>query len=107
MPLVVRERDNDRLIANGEPENGTVLKFEGNWYFAPEAVDFAHLKVTERIYTCPYKGICYWIDLDSPNGARAQNIAWVYRQPKPGYEAIKDRIGFYARDTAGTNSVIE
>ena len=31
-----------------------------------------------------------------PDGATVANVAWVYDQPKPGHEAIKDRYGFYA-----------
>jgi len=100
MALIIQERATGAIIACGE-EDETAIPFEGNWYFAPEAVDMKHLRVTQRIYTCPYKGVCYWIDLDSPAG-RAQNIAWVYNNPKPGYEFIKDKIGFYARNTSGT-----
>jgi uncharacterized protein (DUF427 family) len=61
-----------------------------------------HLKITNRTYTCPYKGVCFWIDLEIPDGRVAQNVAWVYRSPKPGYEFIQDQLGFYARPTSGT-----
>jgi len=100
--FVVRERANKQVVASGV-ENDTVQEFEGNWYFNPEAVDMAHLHITERVYTCPYKGRCYWIDLESPDG-RAQNVAWTYFDVKPGYEFIKGKIAFYARNTAGTVS---
>jgi uncharacterized protein (DUF427 family) len=101
MSLIVKERFTGEIIASGV-ENETVRVFEGNWYFKPEVVNMDHLRVTERIYTCPYKGVCYWIDLETPSGERTQNIGWVYRQPKPGYEFIKDQIGLYARSTQGT-----
>lgn len=100
MKLIVNEKPSGEQIAEGEVGQ-TAQVFEGNWYFDPSAVDMNHLKVTERTYTCPYKGVCYWIDLDAPTG-KAQNIGWVYNNPKPGYENIKDQIAFYARDTAGT-----
>jgi uncharacterized protein (DUF427 family) len=103
----VKERQSGRNIAGGSPDEQCVFKFEGNWYFDPNKVDMTHLRVTQRTYTCPYKGVCFWIDLETPEGSRAQNVAWVYRQPKPGYEMIQDRIGFYARDTSGTMSVVE
>jgi len=106
MTYLVKERASGRIIARGEPDQN-VFKFEGNWYFKAEAVDLSHLKITERTYTCPYKGICYWIDLETPEGTQAQNIAWVYRDPKPGYEKIKDRVAFYTRDTTGTIPVVE
>jgi uncharacterized protein (DUF427 family) len=102
MKLTVNEKPAGTRIASGE-DGREVDVFEGNWYFDPAVVDMSHLKVTQRTYTCPYKGTCYWIDLESPTG-RAQNIAWVYNNPNPGYEHIKDRIAFYARDTAGTTA---
>lgn len=98
--FIVKNKKSGSVIASGV-ENETARAFEGNWYFKPDAVSMEHLKVTERTYTCPYKGVCYWIDLEAPDH-RAQNVAWVYRNPKPGYEFIKDEIAFYSRDTAGT-----
>jgi uncharacterized protein (DUF427 family) len=103
MSLMIKVKPSGEVIAQGE-ENQTVRPFEGNWYFAPETVDMQYLKVTERTYTCPYKGTCFWVDLDSPT-VKAQNVAWIYREPKTGYEFIKDQVGFYARDTAGTTAV--
>ncbi len=105
MKYIVKERANGSVLAEGV-EGETVRAFEGNLYFAPEAVNTEHLAVTDRIYTCPYKGVCYWIDLISPAG-RAQNVAWVYREPKTGYEFIKDQWAFYNRDTSGTQAVQE
>lgn len=103
MTLSIKIQGSGEEIATGA-DNTTVREFEGNWYFAPEAVNMQYLKVTSGIYTCPYKGQCFWIDLEAP-GVRAPKIAWVYRDPKPGYEFIKDQIGFYARKTAGTDAV--
>lgn len=88
------------IIAAGAQDEAVVI-LEGNWYFAADGVDMRYLRVTERTYKCPYKGVCYWIDLDAP-GIAAQNVGWVYRNPKRGFEAIKDRIGLYSRNTAGT-----
>jgi len=101
--LIVKERQSGAVIASGD-ENQTAREFEGNWYFTPEAVNMSWLTVTERTYICPYKGTCFWIDLETPSGFGAQNVAWVYRQPKPGYEFIQDQIGFYTRSTMGTTT---
>ena len=103
MQFTVQSRKTGEVLAQGT-DGETVRQFEGNVYFAPEAVHTEHLVVTERIYTCPYKGVCYWVDLVSPD-ARAQNVAWIYRDPKPGYEFIKDQWGFYNRDTSGTQTL--
>jgi len=101
MSITIREKDSGTTLAEAEV-GPSLAKYEGHWYFDPAAVRSDLLRVTERTYTCPYKGICYWIDIETPDGQRAQNIAWVYRQPKPGYEFITDQIGFYARATQGT-----
>lgn len=101
MVLMIKTRVEDLPVAQAE-ENDGVQVFEGNWYFAPDKVNMEHLRITERTYTCPYKGVCFWIDLELPGGETARNVAWVYRNPKPGYEFIQDRIGFYARATGGT-----
>ena len=103
MSFIVKERLTNDIIAQAE-DHSTVRVFEGNWYFAPEAVNMDHLKITDRTYTCPYKGVCFWIDLQTPDGLVAQNIGWVYNDPKPTYEFIKDQIAFYARPTSGTVS---
>ena len=102
MTLVIKDRATGAIIASGR-ENDTALEFEGNWYFAPDAVNMDYLRITDRTYICPYKGMCYWIDVLS-GGQHTRNVAWVYQNPKPGYEFIKDRIGFYARSTSGTTA---
>ncbi|RMF80266.1 MAG: DUF427 domain-containing protein [Chloroflexi bacterium] len=104
MTLTIKEKQSETIIAEGEP-NETVRVFEGNWYFAPDAVNMDKLHITERTYTCPYKGTCYWIDLETSDGKIHKNVGWVYRQPKKGYEFIKDQIAFYARNTGGTVAV--
>src|SRR5258706_7397662 len=101
MPLTIKERSTGSIIATGA-ENENVRVFEGAWYFKPELVNMEYLHVTERTYTCPYKGVCYWIDIETPDGQRAQNVGWVYRQPKSSYEFIANEIGFYARATQVT-----
>jgi uncharacterized protein (DUF427 family) len=98
MTLTIKERTTGEIIATGK-ENESAREFEGNWYFNPNVVNMDTLRVTERTYTCPYKGVCYWIDMETADGERATNVGWVYRNPKPGYEFIKDEIGFYARPT--------
>lgn len=95
MSVVIKEKSSGATLAKGEAD-ADVVKYEGNWYFAPSAVERDVLKVTERTYTCPYKGTCHWVDFAGPDGAKAKDVAWVYADPKPGHEAIKGRYGFYA-----------
>ncbi len=100
MTYVIKDRSSGEILASGIPGEDVIV-MEGNWYFAPEVVKQDYLRVTDRSYTCPYKGVCYWIDLKSPT-TRAQNIAWVYEDPKAGYSAIKGYIAFYSQNTQGT-----
>ncbi len=100
MDYVIKERSSASVIAAAH-EGETMIILEGSWYFAPEQVNMDVLRVTERTYTCPYKGVCHWLDLESPDG-RAQNVAWIYADPKRGFEKIKGLVGFNSHDTAGT-----
>jgi uncharacterized protein (DUF427 family) len=101
----ILDNQSDQAIAQGSLDQN-VLAFEGNYYFDPDNVDMGNLVVTERIYTCPYKGQAKWIDLQTPDGV-IKDVAWVYLDPKPGYSQIKGRIGFYSVPRTGTSAVKE
>lgn len=101
MSVTIRERESGATLAHGAPDRDA-LKYEGNWYFDPASVDRDHLKVTERTYTCPYKGTCNWVDFVAPDGRTVRDVAWVYPAPKVGHEQIKDRYGFYAGTRGAT-----
>ncbi len=100
MSVTIRETTSGAVLAEGEPGE-SALKFEGNWYFAPDAVKAEHLQVTKRTYTCPYKGECHWVDFVA-EGRVVPDVAWVYPDPKPGHETIKGRFGFYAGSRGST-----
>jgi uncharacterized protein (DUF427 family) len=98
--ITIKESKSGEVLASAEKDNGVVF-LEGAWYFEPAAVNQDHLTVTRRTYICPYKGVCYWIDLNMAEH-QARDVAWTYFEVKPGYEFIQDRIAFYAgrrRDT--------
>lgn len=84
----------DGIVLAEGIEGQTVQRLEGNWYFNPEVVNQELLEVTDRVYVCPHKGQCFWINLHGA-GDDAHNAAWVYTVVKPNYESIKDRIAFY------------
>jgi len=96
MNVVIKETGSNAVIAQGE-ENTQVRAFEGNWYFQPETVDMGKLEITSRTYTCPYKGTCYWIDLNTgltSKPARATSIrtlAGSTRVPKPATNSSRIR----------------
>ena len=60
------------------------------------------LRVTERTYTCPYKGTCNWVDYRAADGTVVRDVAWVYPRVKPGHEVIQGRFGFYAGTRGAT-----
>lgn len=98
--ITIKNKQTNEPIASAIVDDGVIL-FEGAWYFDPKYVDQNHLTVTDRVYDCPYKGLCYWIDLDSP--APAENVGWTYFDIKPGYEFIKDWIAFYVGEREATS----
>jgi uncharacterized protein (DUF427 family) len=94
MTIIIRESTSGALLAKGEP--GTeVVEYEGNLYFAPSSVNHGVLRVSDRTYTCPYKGTCNWVDYVATDGTAVCDVAWVYPSVKPGHELIQGRFGFY------------
>ena len=103
--ITIRETVSRRVLAEAVEKDGVQL-FEGAWYYEPEQVDMTHLAVSERTFICPYKGTCYWIDLESPE-LSARDVGFTYFDVNPGYEFIKDRIGFYYGRRPATEQEIE
>ena len=93
--IKIRDAHNGALLASATKGAGVQL-FEGAWYFDQEFVDVSQLVVTDRTYICPYKGTCYWIDMEGADGHTCENIGWIYFRVDEGYEFVRDRIGFYA-----------
>ena len=75
-------------------EPAQVIRLEGNFYFHPEVVDTSLLDVTSRIYHCPNKGVCNWIDMKTDKGF-VTDACWIYPDPKQAFENIKGWYGFY------------
>jgi uncharacterized protein (DUF427 family) len=101
MSITIREKTSGVTLASGETP-AEVVPYEGNYYFAPSAVAQDALTITSKTYTCPFKGVCHYVDYTGPDGATAKDVAWVYAEPKPGHEVIKGRYGFYAGSRGAT-----
>ena len=97
MQVVIKDKQSGAVIAQGR--DGQVIKAEGNWYFAPEAVNKDALRMTDHDYTCPYKGKCYYADFVDGD-RRSERVAWVYGDPMTGWEHIKGHYGFYSGESA-------
>ena len=90
MSITIRETSSGTVLARGE-QGADVIGYEGNLYFMPSAVNQGVLQVTERTYTCPYKGTCNWVDYVGPGGGVVRDVAWVYPHVKPGHECEQTR----------------
>ena len=104
MSLTIKVRQTGKTLARGDVVDGSATIHEGCWYFPEDQVDMTDLVVTERTFTCPYKGVSYWVDMHSED-AVVRNVAWVYPKPGAGFESIAGRIGFYGDHTANTLAV--
>lgn len=89
---VIRRTDNKVLVRADNPDQVTVIG--ETYYFHPDIVDLEGLEKTDRIYKCPLKGTCYWIDLVTDKGVIV-DMSWVYPEPKADYQHITDWYGFY------------
>lgn len=101
MSITIREKGSGTPLAASE-EGPSLAMYEGNWYFDPTAVRSDVLRVSERTYTCPYKGTCNWVDYVGQDGTTVRDVAWVYPEVKPGHERIRGRYGFYAGSRGAT-----
>jgi uncharacterized protein (DUF427 family) len=102
MRVKIIEKSTGALLADATADQ--IQKVEGNWYVDASAVS-KNLQMSSHDYTCPYKGTCYYADYyDEPR--RVMDVAWVYGDPKPGWEHIKGKYGFYAGDAKNTRDEI-
>ena len=65
------------------------------YYIPPVDVDVTLLTPTSRTSTCEWKGIAGYFDFDDGD-RHIPAIAWTYRDPRPGFEAIRGHLAFYA-----------
>ncbi|MEO8104773.1 MAG: DUF427 domain-containing protein [Candidatus Saccharibacteria bacterium] len=71
---------NGTVIA--EANKADLIYIEQRWYFPPESVDQAYLRVSSTPYTCPWKGVCQYSDVRSGN-TWVHDAAWTYPSPLP------------------------
>jgi uncharacterized protein (DUF427 family) len=101
MSITIREKNSGTTLAEAEV-GPNLTKYEGNWYYDPASVRSEVLRVTERTYTCPYKGTCNWVDFVGADGVTIKDVGWVYPAVKSGHELIQGRFGFYAGSHGAT-----
>lgn len=64
------------------------------YYIPPEDVDVERLRPSPRRSHCEWKGAAvYWTVATAE--ASAEDAAWSYPHPAPGFQAIRDHLAFY------------
>ncbi len=91
----------------GESQNALELT-EGDYpmviYFPRADLAMAMLDESDTQSTCPYKGKATYYSIHTKSTV-LKDAAWSYEDPKPGVEAIKDHIAFYASDTVAVEQL--
>ncbi|GFZ48214.1 hypothetical protein JCM24511_05962 [Saitozyma sp. JCM 24511] len=84
----------DKIIAQAMNED--LEKVEDRWYFPETAlVDRHRFTLSETHTTCPFKGEASYYNYETEDGKIIEDVAWFYPSPKPGAEAVLNRVSFY------------
>ncbi len=75
-------------------ESDATVVVEGNHYFPPDSIQWAHLSKSEHHTRCPWKGDASYYTI-SAGGQTEENAAWTYEAPFDAAAEIKDHIAFY------------
>ena len=59
-------------------------------------IEMKYIVRSDRVTYCEWKGVASYYTVEI-HGRRAENAAWYYPNPAPGYESIKDYVAFYPR----------
>jgi len=64
------------------------------YYIPPQDIKMEHLRPASRSSYCEWKGRAVYYTL-SVGEKQAENAAWYYPDPTPGFEAIQGYVAFY------------
>lgn len=85
-------------------EADETVMVEGNHYFPPDSVKEEFFSETPSYNTnCPWKGTASYYDVEV-DGARAEAVAWTYKDPSERASMIKDHVAFYPKVTVETDA---
>jgi uncharacterized protein (DUF427 family) len=81
--------------------NGTVIAesddtviVEGNHYFPAESLRREFFEPSDHSTICSWKGTAGYLDV-VVNGKRNEHAAWLYADPLPEAEHVRDRVAFW------------
>lgn len=100
-PRVERSHKRIRIVCNGVELVNTTAAYRvletshPPGYYVPQAdIQMQYLTMTARNTFCEFKGAAsYWTVQVSERVER--DVVWMYANPSPGYEAIRDFLAFY------------
>ena len=93
MPAITIRLKSDNSILL-QVDSNHVQIIEGNYYVHPDLIDLSRFTISDRVYNCPVKGVCLWVDLNTELGW-INDICWVYPEPKKAYQHLAGWFGFY------------
>lgn len=91
-PVCVKLNKTGEILVRADHAD-QLIQLEENWYFHPSLIDQDKLHISDRLYTCPYKGTCNWVDFEQ-TGIYIPDVSWVYPEPFPEYSNITNWYGF-------------
>ena len=75
-------------------ESDETVIVEGNHYFPAESLNDEFFVTSETTSVCPWKGTASYYDI-VVDAETNQGAAFVYRDPKPAAEEIRERVAFW------------
>lgn len=100
-PRVERARRSARVEQGGVPlaQSDRALRVVETagppcYYLPPGDVRGDRLAVATATSICEWKGLAHYLDARAA-GLEVASAAWSYRDPLPGYEALRDHVAFF------------
>lgn len=75
-------------------ESDDTVVVEGNHYFPLDALNDDFFEDSDTTSVCPWKGEAGYFHV-VVDGERNEDAAWIYRDPKPEAEEIRERVAFW------------
>lgn len=83
---------NGAVIAEAATQEVQIV--EGNIYFPMQAVHEGFLRPSDKVSTCPWKGLANYYDV-TVDGEINEDAAWTYREPKDAARNIAGHVAFW------------
>ncbi|MEX1024377.1 MAG: DUF427 domain-containing protein [Planctomycetota bacterium] len=75
-------------------QSDDIVVVDGNPYFPLESIAEQHFEPSDTTTVCGWKGVANYYSI-VVDGERNPDAAWIYREPKPDAEAIRERVAFW------------